>query len=322
MAHVRSRHTPEDDLASLRPLVDEWVVQRIISPEQAQRMLAAHPAGQVAHVRSRSSYAVEAAGYLGGCLVVVATILIAAQYWRDLSTAVRSASVGGAALALLVAGSLITGHAQKVGDRLVAVLWLASSAATAGFLAIVADAWPTLDGHEAPSVATGTAAYAGALWCYRRFLVLQIATMVAVMVAVGTTVADLSAVDSLPAFGVWVVAAIWLALGWAGRLGPPRAVKALGAAAMVVGAIMAIPTTEGFVLALGTLAAVAALGVARREPLLLGVAALGSLQVLPAIVVEWFPDSSLAPFILLVAGVVTVGVAVWAAARGGRPPAT
>lgn len=319
MSRTRLPHLLGNDAgSSLRSLVDEWLTRGIISPEQAERMLAGHPAERVAlHREKGPSAAVEAAGYLGGSLVVVATILIAAQYWSDLSTAVRIGTVGAAALALLVAGGLVSGHGQQVGDRLVAVLWLASTAATAGFLALVADT--ALDRHVAPVAAVGSAIYVATLWASRRFFVLQIATMVALMVAAATTIDDLSTSDSLTGFGIWVVAATWLLLGWVNRLGPPRAVTTLGAAAMVVGAITTLPTTEGFVLALGTVAAVAALGVTRRDPLLLGVAALGALQVLPAVVVEWFPDSSLAPFVLLAVGVLMVGVAVWAA-RGRRPP--
>jgi len=321
MAHlIRSRHSADDQLGPLRPLVDEWLAEGIVSPEQAQRMLAGHAAAeQTAHYEPvPTSAAVEAAGYLGGSLVVVATMLIGAQYWSELTTTVRISAAVAAVVALLVAGILVSGHGGRAGERLVAVLWLASTVAVVGLLALVTDASSIPDEHALPVAASGTAAYAATLWAFRPILVQQIATMIALMTAVATTVGDLTTTDSLPGIGVWAVAAGWLILGWVGRLRPRRAVMTLGAAAMVFGAMTTIPTTEGFVLAFGTVASVAALGVARHDPLLLGVAALGSLQVFPAVVMEWFPNSSLAPFALLAVGVLMVAAAVWMA-RGRQP---
>lgn len=319
MTHmIRSRHTDHRE-ESLQPFVDTWLAEGIISPEQAQRMLASRSAERpVPQGSARASVAAEAAGYLGGSLVVVASILLGARYWNDLTTAVRISAVAIAAVALLVAGVLVSGHGGRAGERLVTVLWLASTAAVVGLLALVTDASSIPDEHTLPVVAACTAAYAAALWALRPNLVQQTAMMVALMTAVAATIGDLTTTSTLPGIGVWVVAAGWLALGWVGRLGPRRAVMALGAAAMVLGAMTTLPATEGFVLAFGTVAAVAALGVTRRDLPLLVVAAVGSLQVLPAAVMEWFPGSSLAPLALLAVGVLMVTAAVWTA-RGGRP---
>ena len=54
------------------------------------------------------SLAVEALGYLGGVIMAVASISLAALYWEDLSTAVRLLLVGAAAAALFVGGQLVT----------------------------------------------------------------------------------------------------------------------------------------------------------------------------------------------------------------------
>jgi hypothetical protein len=84
----------------------------------------------------------------------------------------------------------------------------------------------------------------------------------------------------------------------------------LAAAAMVVGTLITLPTTWGFVLAFLTLAALVVLALRLRELPLLVVAAVGALQVLPAAAVEWFPGSVIAPVGLLLVGLLLVGAAV------------
>lgn len=315
----RPRQPADDVVSSLGSFVDHWLDEGIISPEQARRMLTSPaPDGSAARPSTHASIAVEAAGYLGGSLLVVATILIGAQFWSELSMAVRIGTAGGAALALLAAGTLMSGHGGSAGDRMVAVLWLASIAAAVGLFVLVTDS-PAIGRYSVPLTAAGAAAYAAALWAFRHFLTLQIAVFVGLMTATATAIAELTTRSSLPGLGLWGVAAAWLVLGWVGRLGPRLAVMTLGAAGLVLGAILTLPSSEGFVLAFGTVASVASLGVALHAPPLLFVAAAGALQVLPALVMERFPESTLAPFILLAAGVLLVGASVWVA-RGRRAP--
>ena len=251
-------------------------------------MLRVHPpdGSAIDSTGSRSApVVVEAAGYLGGALVVVSTLLIGARYWGDLSTAARLVATGGAAAVLFVAGVLVAGRG-RVGARLASVLWLGSTAAIAGFSAVVVDATPAWEQHAALVVAGVTAAWATALWARHRVLVQQVAMALALLVTAATAVADLTASDSLPGLAVWGVAGGWLLLGWRGALAPRRAVMPLAAAAMTLGTLMTLPTTWGFALAFLTLASLLALALRLRELPLLVVAALGTLLVLPTAAME------------------------------------
>jgi hypothetical protein len=297
---------------SLPALVDRWLAEGVITPEQARLMLRAEPRRDPApdgNGARPSPVVIEAAGYLGGALVVVASLLIGARYWGDLGTAARLVVIGAGAAALLVAGALVTGRGEE-GRRLTSVLWLGSTAAASGFTAVLVDATSARDEHAPLLVAGATAAWATTLWLLHRVLAQQVAMFVALLASVAAALAVLTTSDSLPGLGVWVVAATWLLLAWRGRLAPRRAVMALAAAAMTVGALITLPTAWGFVLAFLTLAALVALAVRLRELTLLVIAALGALQVLPAAVVEWFPGTVLAPVTLLLVGAVLVGAAV------------
>lgn len=320
MTHtMRSRRITNDSSRSLHALVDEWRADEIISPEQAQRMLTGHlPTERWSdHDRPQpSSVVTEAAGYLGGALVVVATLLIGARYWGDLTTPTQLATTGAAAAGLLVAGALVSGRG-RAGSRLASVLWLASTAGVSALLALAVETAPTWEPHAVLVVAGTTAAYATALWAWHRVVVQQIAMMVALMMTATVAIADETTSDSLPGLGAWGAAGVWLLLGWGGWLAPRRAVLALAAAAMMLAAVTTLPTAWGFALAFVTVALLVALAVRLRELLLLAVAAIGALQVLPAAAVEWFPDSMLAPFTLLAVGVLMVGAAVWTALRKG-----
>jgi len=61
------------------------------------------------------------------------------------------------------------------------------------------------------------------------------------------------------------------------------------------------------------------LAVALGEPLLLAVGAVGTLLVLPPVVVEWLPRSAAVPVVLLLVGLCVVAAAVWVARRRERP---
>jgi hypothetical protein len=314
---------------SLPALLDGWVAAGIITPEQAalirERDEELSPAGPAHGPVPTLPRATEALGYLGGVVVVVGAVFIGDRYWEDWSLVVRLAVLGGVAAALLGAGIAVPERLGAAGRRLRSVLWLATLAAWAGFLAVLGD--QALDLTAARTVdltAAGTAAAAAGLWWAHRSFVQQAATMVALMATAAALVADLAEPDELPGVGVWLVAAGWLVLALTGRLGPTRAARAASAAAMVVGSLMTLPTDAGFLLAIATVAAVVALAIRTGDLVVLGVGALGTLGVLPAAIAEWFPDSDAVPFVVLGTGLLLVGVSVWTARRGRlvphRPP--
>ncbi len=311
--------------ASLPALLDDWVTAGIITPEQAalirERNQALVPSGPAPGPVPTLPRATEALGYLGGVVVVVGAVFIGDRYWADWSLVARLAVLGGVAAALLGAGFAVPERLGAPGHRLRSVLWLATLAAWAGFLAVLGNqALDLTAARTADLTAAGTAVAAACLWWVHRSFVQQAATMVALMATAAALVADLADPDQLPGLGVWLVAAGWLVLALTGRLEPTRAARAASAAAMVVGALMTLPTDAGFLLAIATVAAVVALAIRTGDLLVLGVGALGTLGVLPAAIAEWFPDSDAVPFVVLATGLLLVGVSVWTARRSRVAP--
>jgi hypothetical protein len=90
---------------------------------------------------------------------------------------------------------------------------------------------------------------------------------------------------------------------------------AMSAIAAVLSASMTLPSDAGFVLAIGTVTVLLAVSVLLSDLVLLAVGTLGTLLVLPAAVIEWFPASDAAPFVLLALGLLLVAVAVWTSRR-------
>jgi hypothetical protein len=76
---------------------------------------------------------VEALGYLGGVIVVIAVTAIAAQGWADLATAWRLLVLGAAVAVPLGAGLAVPSRLGDAGTRLRAGLWMVSTVTCAGF---------------------------------------------------------------------------------------------------------------------------------------------------------------------------------------------
>jgi len=303
-------------------LLSHWQEDGIITPEQAARMRVT-PDVQV-HARTgvppegatRSSLVVEALGYLGGVIIVAASMLISAQYWDDIDTAWRLVLLGGVSAALLACGAAVPRRLDAVGDRLRAVLWLGSTASCAGFLAVIAVEPLDLDSSSvAVLVASGTAVYAAGLWLSRHTVVQQLAMMVALAMTAGAVIARLDIADELPGVGVCGVGLVWALFGWGGLLLPRRLGIVLGSATAIIGAMMTGAADAGTVLTLVIVCAVVAAAVLARDLLLLGVGTVGVLVNIPAAVTKWFPDTMVAPYALLVVGAGLVLVALRIARR-------
>lgn len=320
------RREPTSDISDPRrlipvsTLVDEWVADGILSIEQANQIKTRSEGVALSVLPSRhvpkASLAIEALGYLGGAIIVVGTMSLVAQYWGELTTVVRLVLVGAVCVGLLASGFAVPDRLQEAGARLRAVVWLAATAATFGFLALLASDVLDLDGQDLLLLASsGTAVTAGALWALRPSPVQQTAMMVSLMGAAAATIADFVSADSLPGLGVWGVAAVWVALGWRQVLRPRRLAVVAGAAAMVVGAMITSAEDAGTILALATTAAIIVAAVASRDLILLAVGAVAALVVLPAAVSTWFPDTLAAPVALLAVGACLVFAAIWTSRR-------
>ncbi|MDP3891151.1 DUF2157 domain-containing protein [Nocardioides sp.] len=305
------------------------MADQLITPEQADRILVRGdvvvqtPSAAQERPPERSPLIIEALGYLGGVIILVASSLIASLYWDQVATAARLVIVGGVAAVLLAAGFAVPERLKDVGVRFRSVVWLLSTGAFSGFVGMLgADALNMAAEDVFQLTSSCVAAYAAGLWLISRTLVQQLTLMVGAMLTAAALTNALAASDALPGFAVWGVALVWLLLGWGGLLEPSRLVMVCGAAGMFIGAMTTIPAHAGIVLALVTAAAVVSTAVLFRDLLLLAVGALGTLQVLPASVIELFPGDLAAPIALLVVGTLLVGAGLFIARRRHIKPET
>ena len=305
----------------LSALLDRWMADQIITPEQAAQMTLPAEVGVNVEISEqpvpdhRSPLVVESLGYLGGAIVVAASMLIAARYWGDFASAWRLTVLGGVTLSLLVCGAAVPVQMAAVGDRLRSILWLASTAASAGFLTVLAVDRLDVGGDDLTLlVASGTTAYTLGLWLRSPTPAQQTAMMAALAVAASALIAQ-AGVDHLPGLGAWAVGLVWALFGWRGLLKPARFATSVGSATAIVGAMLTAGSDAGTVLTLVTVLAVVGAAIAIRDLLLLGVGILGLLVNLPAVITRWFPDSPVVPYLLLLLGALLVVVAVRVARR-------
>jgi hypothetical protein len=306
-----------------RLLLNRWVERGLIQREEADRICLEEgwqplPATSTTEVLAggRSSLIVEALGYLGGILIVVAAALIASWYWADIPIWARVALPLAAAALLAGAGGVAYRHRSERSIRLRAVLWLGSAAAMAFALWVVGrDVLGLPDDEKLALVAgLGTAAYAGVLWALSRTVLQQIALFAALAAAAGAAAGLLPQGEDAPSgLAICGVSTAWLALGWGDWLSPRRGAFGLGAVGSLVGAMMTLSAGDwGYVFALSIVAALLALGVLLGNLLVLAIAAIGALQVLPATVMHFFPGALAAPLALLAAGLLLIGGALYA----------
>lgn len=300
---------------ALEDLLEACVRDQIITSGQAAS-ISAHAGAS--GTRGRSLLA-EALGYVGGAVIVAATLLIAAEYWGELSLGARLVTLGAASVVLSAVGFLVP-EQSGAGSRLRSVLWLGATAAVAGFLGVLGADGLDLDEEDTAVLATGGSAMTALLlwWAHRSF-VQQAVAMVGLMATAAALTSRVTEGEHLPALAAWLVAAGWLVLGVRGLLAPRRAVLPLASAAVILTSASLLDVGWGLALALASLSAVLALAVADADLVLLGVGAAGTLAVLPAAMGEWFPDSTVMPFVLLGIGLLLVLAALWTARRR-RPP--
>jgi hypothetical protein len=322
----------------LDTLLARWVADGLVSAEQAAAIRdaerdtavvappepppeSAEPTGTFS---TGHALLVEAFGYLGGVVILVAAGLVTARFWGDLSSGGRVALCALATVLLVGVGLRVPRGPGDViddpGRRLCAVLLGLGVAGAAVTLGLLANELLDLTGEPAAMLTSGGSALAAAVLAWRRpAVVQQVATVVPLAVGAGVLASLLGAGTFGIGLAIWLVGPAWYALGTLGLFGPRRADAPLAAAVCVVGAVVATPTDAGIVLGLVTTVAVVALALTRRDLLLLGVGALAAFLVLPSAVATWFPGSVAAPLALLVVGFGLLAVAL-TMARTDRHP--
>ena len=312
----------------LDPLLRHWVDASLISSEQARLIradLAAPPAPAVPATSGGPSLVAEAVGYLGGVIVVAALGLITGQYWQSLPVAARLALAGGVTAILLAAGWAVPGRLSGPGRRLRAVLWMASSLGFAAFLALAASEGFGWDESAVATFAAGaTAMLTAILWFLHRHPLQHLAVAGSLLATAGAATTFLSDGGFLPGVAVWGVAVIWLVLAWGQIVQPRRVGVILGGTVATFSAVTFAGESWGSALALATAAVLIAAAVLIRDLILLGVTAVGTLNVLPVVITRFFPGVLAAALVLLTVGLLLVAAAVVTARRRraakARPP--
>jgi hypothetical protein len=334
-----------NDVNTLTDRLDAWVDAGLVSPEQAQRIIAfeadgsrhtgwspavegaaddrfehpfGHPSDTVrpgSAARNRTSIA-EAIGYVGAALALGAISLLLGQLWADLLIGGRLTLVGVLTIAVFGAGLALKGSSQPAMQRLTSVLLTATVAGVGWFAAVVADDVLELR-PPAVGLMVGAAMLivAAALYLWRGGALLQLATLGSALVTV-TASLSLSALTPEPLwYGVSfaAVGVAWFLLA-AGAWLPPRALgESTGALVALIGVqVAASGGSTVAVLAVGIVAAAGLVWLAVRRDQLrhLVVGALALFVLAPQLVFELFGDAIGAPATLLLVGLLLVLLAV------------
>jgi hypothetical protein len=314
--------------ADMARLLDHWVEADIITGDQADRIradAAEQPNPAFGHRtdadgRSRAgSLVTEAMGYLGGVIVAVGMGLALGRFWPDLSTTARVGLTAVVASLLLAAGAAVTDRLGAAGGRLRSVLWLGSSVAYFSSLALLAAEWFGWSGDRLLAfAATGCAVVSVGLWVVHRRLLQQASALGFVVMAAAAWTSMITHSAPLPGVAAWAAGVAWAVAGALDAIRPARPAMALGAIAAIVGSVWIEGEYWGTWIALATVAGLVAYAVLDRDLVLLAVASLGTLVVLPELVVRYFPGVLSAALTLIVVGLLLVATAVFTARRRPR----
>jgi len=309
----------------LHDLLGRWVADGLIDAGQADRIEAAEAArnrqagagGEVASPPhgpgQRRGLVVEALGYLGGTLAIVAGFIAVSLLWPKIPTSAELAFAAGGAAALLGAGAAIRAVDDPPLGRLRSVLWLLSVASLAAFAGVLAaQVWDFRWLATAVTTAAAATAYAAALWWRGRASLQHLAAFASAAVLVGTGISlawpGLRAWG--PGLGVWGLSALWAIAAYRGYLRPREAGLLGGVIGLLTGAQLTMEIAAGQVLALATVAGVLAAGVVLRRVTLLVLGAIGVILTVPETAARYLPENVGAPLAIFITGLILLGVAL------------
>jgi hypothetical protein len=295
--------------------LDRWVAAGLMTADQAAR-IAAHerqlgsspvaapmlPPAPPAHPR-RIPVVAEALGYIGGMLGIVGLVLLVSRYWADMAVAGRLGLAAGGAVALVGAGWLVHEHADPALARLRWFLWMASSAATGLFAAVVAiDVFELHESRMVCVIATAVALESGLLWWWRERPVQQLTTLVASMVAIGTLFDQVFSTGVTGA-ALWVVGVVLVLIALRHLTPVPIVTLLVGGGTTAAGAgiasdtwigpaMLALVVSAAIALALAAMPGMVRPTVERRVLAVMGAIAL--FQSLPMTIAHFARDAGLA----------------------------
>ncbi|MFD1662340.1 DUF2157 domain-containing protein [Streptomyces caeni] len=316
-----------------------WVAEGLISSEQAARIetaevARANAAGRPGTAprdgdRSRGSMVVEALGYLGGAMAIIAGFIAVVQLWSDIPPSAEAGFAATAAVLLGATGAAVHTEGNPALQRLRSVLWLMSAASLAALGGVLsAHVWHLSASNGTLLSAAMATAYAMLLWLRTQAALQHLAVFAGAAVTLDAGIAsiDRNAPGWVLGLAVWLLSVGWGAMAYRGRVRPLTAGYLATAVGLLVGAQLMMETAAGHVVALLTVGALLAGGVVIRGVWLLAIGAFGVIEVVPQTAARYLPNSLAAPLAVLSIGVVLLGVATLLAKRArasGRsgPPA-
>jgi hypothetical protein len=281
-------------------------------PEPATLMTV--PAPGQSH---RLPLVVEALGYLGALIAIVAAFVALHQFWPHVPPGAGLAFTGVVAVGLLAVGAVLRTDGEPAFGRLRSVMWLISTAGLASFVSILTDQFLQLRGFSVLLLAEGAwTMYAVPLWWRHRTALQQLAMFAGTAALVGTGINRLDPHLTTwgPGLGIWILAALWGVAVYRGYLVPRAAGFVAACTGLLFGAQLATDgMTAGDVLALVTVAGLLAAGIALRRVLVLGFGAVGAIWIVPQAAARYLPGSVVAPLAVAVVGLLLLAIAIWLA---------
>lgn len=317
------KHHPVRDL---RPHLDEWVAESIISKDEAAAIERFETRERPAPERttttrpSRFPALTEALAYLGAVLAIAAGAVIIGDRWSDLETWAQQLITGGCTLALFAGGLALRADPQPSFARLASVLWALAVATFAWFVGLVAHdglGWS----ERGTLLAWGAAAlaFAVALWAVRPRALQQMAMFAAAIATVIAAVWD----PVIGPWAVWGVAVAWVGSAAFGRL-VPRDVALVTGSLVALGAPVALlgEWSSATWLGLATAVGIVVAGARLRDVAMLALGLLGALGYGISVIADLADGTIVVPVVLLVTGAALLIGAVVIARRGRAPGRT
>ena len=194
----------------LRGVLQSLVREGAISAEQSELVNSRFL--ELDSSQSRKSIFSEIAAYLGGAFILIATILLAGDYWQDAPRYVRVGSLGLLSI-LLALVAIYLGNLNAMRLRLASVLFMGSAIAATGSLAF------TTEMNSAPWAPFSLGA-AISLTAFIKFKheILHIGAygylFIAGLMILGEITRNEPEIDSVYAIYWTILATIWLYLSW------------------------------------------------------------------------------------------------------------
>jgi hypothetical protein len=203
------------------------------------------------------------------------------------------------------------------------VLWTGASLAVVFGLALTGDELLTWDDPDLVMLVSsaGGAVMSASAWAVSRHVLQHASTVLWMALTAWGGAAMATDTGMWPSLAVWGVGVVWFLLSLVDVV-PQRSGGVLGAITAAIGGLMMLGEQDwGPLFALGTVVALVAVAVFRRDLPVLGVGSVGTLISLPVAVEEYFPGMLPAALSLVGGGLALVALAV-ATARRRRDPSS